>query len=334
MRDELSALYVPQVEQLGVALRPCGGDESVLVGNASNEMADATVCVQRLGSYGVITSHRVHMKRDMLFWEHGLTGLCICTLSADSLKLCPIAQPSTTRATGNVAIFGQEDVERASPLKAGSAQNAISITLLPAWFHHLTADHVRTAWSLIDNVSETCPTDIGHALDALMRMVSPVFGGRLATGAALHARAVRIVDDVFEWHAAREQAEAALGTLRQAQLVRTTQRHIARHLAEPLSLDTLARDLLTSRTQLCAAFRQETGESLGSYIKRVRMERARLLLEASTHPVADVARLVGYSRVSSFTVAFERATGCSPTAWRANDATREALPAAGSAEEV
>lgn len=317
VHDGLSTLYVPQVEQFGVELQPCKRDESVLVGHISNETADAAICVQRLGTYGVITSHRIRMKRDMRLFERGLSGLCVSTLSADSLKLCPIVQSHATHDAGNVAIFGQDDVGRVSPLKAGTMQNAISITLLPTWFRMWTTDHARTARSLIDGVSETCPVDIGRTLDALMRTVSPVFGGRLVTDAALHMQAMRIVDDVFSWHEAREQAEAAAGTLRQAQLARTAQRHIVRHLAEPLSLDALAHDLLTSRTQLCAAFKQETGESLGSYIKRTRMERARLLLEVSTYSVADVARLVGYPRVSSFTVAFEREAGCSPTAWRA-----------------
>ena len=32
--------------------------------------------------------------------------------------------------------------------------------------------------------------------------------------------------------------------------------------------------------------------------------------------IAEVARAVGYPRTSSFTVAFERVHGCSPTAWR------------------
>ena len=83
---------------------------------------------------------------------------------------------------------------------------------------------------------------------------------------------------------------------------------------EMLTLDELARALLTSRTRLCAVFRQETGESLGAYIRRSKMERARQLLERGGLSVSEVARGVGYPRVSSFTVAFERAFGMPPSA--------------------
>ena len=97
-------------------------------------------------------------------------------------------------------------------------------------------------------------------------------------------------------------------------LVRAAERLVARRMDEMLTLDELARALLTSRTRLCAVFRQETGESLGAYIRRSKMERARQLLERGGLSVSEVARGVGYPRVSSFTVAFERAFGMPPSA--------------------
>ena len=51
------------------------------------------------------------------------------------------------------------------------------------------------------------------------------------------------------------------------------------------------------------------------------MERAAQLLEVASMGVAEVARSVGYPRVSSFVVAFEREFGVSPSSWRA-DAVR------------
>ena len=84
------------------------------------------------------------------------------------------------------------------------------------------------------------------------------------------------------------------GALDGAQLVRAAKRHVALHLDAPLALDGLARDLLTSRSRLCAAFKQETGCSLGAYVRRARMRRACELLPIRSLGVADVARAVGY----------------------------------------
>lgn len=306
---------MPQVEQFGMTLHERG---SALVGAVSDERATASVCVYRIGRVGVVTSHRILMRQDMPFSEcSGAKGLCIATLSSDSLALCPVARPARSRESGNVAVFGQTSYECTMMLRAGSVQDAVSVTLLSDWFDRLEGADRLAARELIDGVAETCPDEVSRTLDARMRSISPLFGGRLADERSLVAQVAGVARATLTWHEERERAEAAEGTLAQARLVRSAQRLIASRLSEPLSLDALAHDLLTSRSRLCAAFRQQVGESLGAYIKRLRMERAAALLEVSSLSVAEVARAVGYPRASSFTVTFEGAFGCSPSAWRA-----------------
>lgn len=311
--EHLSELYMPQVEQFGVKLEQRG---DALVGSVSNERADAAVCVYRIGDVGVVTSHRILVKRDMLFCEHALPGLSVASLSADSLALCPIDQPTRARPAGNVAIFGQDTRELTTPLRAGSIQNATSITLLPEWFNHWDSKGVRTAHIIMETVAEACPGDLATWLNTTLHGMSPLFGGKLLSSGAAAQCVDRIASNVATWHVERERAEQEAGTLVQTRLVRAARRAIALHLGDTLTLDGLAHDLFTSRTRLCAAFRQETGESIGSYIREARMRRARELLRCPLCSITEVADAVGYSRTSSFTVAFERAHGCSPTAWR------------------
>lgn len=307
---------MPQVEQFGVTLVERG---AALVGSVSDERAEASVCVYPIAGAGVVTSHRITVRRDMPFYERGLPGLCVATLSADSLALCPVAcgrGAGPVARAGGVAVFGQERYERAFPLRAGSVQNAVSMTMLPGWFERLDGARRATARELIDGVGETFADEVAVALDALMRGLTPLFGGRLSDGPGVVRRLERATDITIAWHEERERAEAARGTLGQARLTRAAQHYVAQHLGERLTLDALARDLLTSRSRLCAAFRAETGESLGAYVTRARMERAARLLEVSSVSVAEAARAVGYASTSSFVVAFERAHGCPPGLWR------------------
>lgn len=310
--DLLETLYLPQVEQFGVALRPCG---SALVGSVSDGRADAEVCVYPIPGVGAFTSHRILVKRDLPFHERGVPGLCIGALSRDSLALCPVSGASG--ASGGVAVFGQGVCDRSYPLRAGSVQNAVSMTLLPEWLERLDDARRAVARELVEGVGETCPSEVAVSLDGLLRALTPLFGGRIAGERDVVLQALRALEVALDWHAERERAEEAAGTLAQARLVRAARHHVAQHLDAPLSLDALARDLLTSRSRLCAAFRAETGESLGAYIARARVERAEQLLRVGSLSVGEVARAVGYPRASSFTVAFERARGCSPSAWRA-----------------
>ena len=301
---------MPQVEQFGMELRACG---AALVGEVRNERAEGAVCVYPLPGVGVVTSHRLRVLRDLPFSESGLVGLCIATLSRDSLALCPVAP---RRSGGGVAVFGQDRSTRSYPLRAGSVQDAVSMTLLPGWLAQLGDAHRVSARELVEGVGETVPDEVAGTLNQVLRAATPLFGGSLVDGRSVMGLVGRATGVALAWHEERERAEAAAGTLVQARLVRAARLCVARHLGDPLTLDGLARDLLTSRSRLCAAFRAETGESLGSYVTRARMERALALLEVASVSVADVARAVGYPRTSSFTVAFERAFGCSPSAWR------------------
>ncbi len=108
-------LYLPQVEQFGIALK-CRG--AALAGGVSNERVDARVVVCPLGRAGAVVSHRIRIKRDIRFEERGVPGLCASTLSADSLALCSVVQPRDPHETGNVAVFGQDRYERCYPLRS------------------------------------------------------------------------------------------------------------------------------------------------------------------------------------------------------------------------
>lgn len=351
MAEPLEELYMPQIEQFGIELRRVG---DALVGEVSSEQAVGAVCVYRIDGAGVVTSHRLHVRRDMPFYEHGLPGLVIGELSADSLALCPVDHPrggagggpgagagagaaagargekdvagavgaaDTVRGFGadgsaGVAVFGQDRSERSYLLRAGSLQDAVSMTLLPEWMERWHGELGQAGRALMDGAGETCPDEVAAALGALMRATTPLFGGKLADGRAVVERMERATQLALAWHRERERAEAASGTLEQARLVRAVRRHVMQHLGEPLTIDGIAHDLLTSRSRLCEAFRAETGESLGAYIRRSRMERAARMLEADAASVGAVAKAVGYPRASSFVVAFEREFGCSPGAWR------------------
>lgn len=83
------------------------------------------------------------------------------------------------------------------------------------------------------------------------------------------------------------------------------------------SLDAIADQCGLSRHHFIRCFRQSTNVSPGAAIRRTRIERAKILLIEDDRPVADVARALGYAGAPSFSTAFRRETGRSPSAWRA-----------------
>lgn len=311
--DNLGKLYLPQVEQLGVELQR---HEGALWGYTENELVRAHVWVKLLGTTGVITSHRMVVKQDMLFFEQSMPGLCIGTLSSDSLALCPIAQPASPHTGLNAAVFGQTSRTDSCWLRAGTHHDAVSIMLLPSWFNRLDKKNREAGSALIEEPGSACEDCHAHAIGMLSHAISPLFGATKTDDALINAYVTQAALSAIDWHEQRERAERAAGCYEQARLVRAAKRLVELNLNQPISLDGLAHELFVSRTRLCAAFKQETGTSLGAYIHLRKMERARDLLCIRTLSVADVAQAVGYARPSSFTVAFEHIHGVSPQAWR------------------
>jgi AraC-like DNA-binding protein len=63
-------------------------------------------------------------------------------------------------------------------------------------------------------------------------------------------------------------------------------------------------------------FRAHTGVPPQRYVTRLRMTNARELMDSTTLPIADIARLVGYDNPLYFSRMFKKETGMSPRAYR------------------
>lgn len=85
---------------------------------------------------------------------------------------------------------------------------------------------------------------------------------------------------------------------------------------EPLGVDDMARAASLSRAHFSREFRRTFGESPHSYLLTRRMERAAALLRTTDRSVADICLSVGLQSIGSFTTAFKRIWGVSPTAYR------------------
>jgi AraC family transcriptional regulator len=96
---------------------------------------------------------------------------------------------------------------------------------------------------------------------------------------------------------------------------RTVTAYIEEHLAEQVPLATLARLVRLSPYHFCRAFKQSFGLPPHRYHNRRRIEQAKLLLAKPAPSVTDIGLTLGYGDTSSFTAAFRRGTGLTPTAY-------------------
>jgi AraC-like DNA-binding protein len=99
----------------------------------------------------------------------------------------------------------------------------------------------------------------------------------------------------------------------QARLAELAERFLAAHLAEPLKLATIAAALAAGESTLRHAFKRATGRTIADRLEELRSVRAKELLRESGLTVTQIAGRVGYPTIYSFSRAFKRLTGMSPS---------------------
>jgi AraC family transcriptional regulator, arabinose operon regulatory protein len=91
---------------------------------------------------------------------------------------------------------------------------------------------------------------------------------------------------------------------------------IETHIQETMTVPQIAAHVSLSVSQLTRLFRRDTGTTPTAYLRQMRMQLARALIERTSLPVTDVMRQVGISDPSHFARDFRRAHGLSPRPFR------------------
>ena len=85
-----------------------------------------------------------------------------------------------------------------------------------------------------------------------------------------------------------------------------------------LTLKDLCNHFLIGKTQICKIFNETTGQSPMSYYQKLKIAEAKKLLREKNYSVTEISDMLGYSSIHTFSRAFKKAAGFSPTAYSAS----------------
>ena len=119
----------------------------------------------------------------------------------------------------------------------------------------------------------------------------------------------------FDHHLVREPTPISRGGLAGWQR-RVVVEYVEEHLGEQVCLLTLAELARLSVHHFCRAFKKSFGIPAYQYQVQRRMEFAKLRLADRAVSITDIALSLGYAQTSSFSSAFRKATGWTPTGYR------------------
>ena len=102
----------------------------------------------------------------------------------------------------------------------------------------------------------------------------------------------------------------------QPTIVDEVNRYIWDNFDKNIGLEEVAKEFSYSTSHLRFIFRKKMGISIGSYIQKIKINRARSLLINSGLNISEIAAACGYDSLFSFSRAFKKKTGLSPNAYK------------------
>ncbi|MFK4471227.1 two-component system response regulator YesN [Paenibacillus sp. RC73] len=111
-----------------------------------------------------------------------------------------------------------------------------------------------------------------------------------------------------EWSASEQSAKSYV--------VKQVQELISQDKGQELSVKTLADQVYLHPVYLSKIYKAETGEGLGDYIIRMRMERALYLLKYSNKKIYEITTELGYQNPQYFSKMFKKHYGMTPHEFR------------------
>ena len=127
----------------------------------------------------------------------------------------------------------------------------------------------------------------------------------------------KICDYMIENSADKEESEVENSLI----YVKNVISYIQLKYTEPVKIEQIAFALGLNRSYLTRLFKDATGYSLQEYLVTYRMKMAAKLLNNESMNVSEVAANVGYTDTFTFSKAFKRHFGLSPSDYRCTDLT-------------
>lgn len=123
----------------------------------------------------------------------------------------------------------------------------------------------------------------------------------------IESRLIKIFHYLFGEIKKRKQVkpQSTLGEIELEQVARA-EKILWKHLQKPITVEELARFVGINRYKLNRNFKQVYNEPIFSYLTRIRMENAKIMLVNKSMNVSEVAYAVGYKNPQHFTVAFKK----------------------------
>lgn len=230
-------------------------------------------------------------------------------LAADGMASFPDLSPGRFSFIGNLFLRPAGIAIRAR--STGGHIQVVRVAVQPASYAAIAGTEPDYGEALLRaglDLRDDTPRMLLHRLRE--ELTAPGF----ASTTLVEAYAVALVVETARSVSERAERRADTGRLAGWQYRRVCER--IESDPTPPTLSELARLCGVSPRHFARLFRALTGESVTAHVARVQIARAATLLEKDNLPLKEISARLGFTNPGSFSTAFRRATGVTPSRYR------------------
>jgi AraC family transcriptional regulator len=166
------------------------------------------------------------------------------------------------------------------------------------------------------------PAHLAHLIDRAMLF--------LETDLEISKRSLRDAGELLKERRPRLQSlVSSQGVIRRGGLARWRVKracdYIEENLGSPLNAGAIARSVGLSSSHFARAFKASLGVTLGTYVTRMRIERAKRMIRSTRMSLCDISVDCGFCDQAHFSRSFRCVVGITPRMWRSVRASTEFL---------
>ena len=204
--------------------------------------------------------------------------------------------------------------------RKGMRIRKVIISLPPDWIAPLLSQHGlpnRNLQRLVNTHRSTANwTPSRNALSLAEQIIAPSDALPPMRKLGMESKAIEIVREALSQIIAPDAATPAPRT-RGRMRAQRIRRHLEVHLDRNLPLNAMAQELGLSVGSMQSAFKQAYRTTIAEFCRELRLQRARTAIEQDGISISEAAYRAGYTSPASFSTAFKRLYGFSPSAAKA-----------------
>ena len=168
----------------------------------------------------------------------------------------------------------------------------------------------------IDRALEQSPVLVIRAIDRLQGIIREICEADKPKSAVRKLRTIEMLICISQCEISQAAASRSYRTKAQVELAKSVEALISADLSKHITIEQLSEIFDVSPTRLKNCFKSVYSDSIYSYVRRKKMQKAAEMLTNSSRSILEIAGACGYDNGSKFSKAFRTIYGLSPREYR------------------